>query len=110
LPLHVRRIIGTPDTRVLVSAATIWEIAIKHRAGRWSDSGPLLEGIAQRLTRSGFAELPISFAHAQAAGMLEGSHKDPFDRMLIAQARSEGVAVVTRDAAFGSYGVPVIWK
>ncbi len=42
--------------------------------------------------------------------MLEGSHNDPFDRMLIAQARSEGAAVVTRDAAFGSYGVPVIWK
>lgn len=95
---------------MLVSAATVWEISIKHRAGRWSESGALLDGIEQRLARSGFAELPISLAHAYAAGQLEGPHRDPFDRMLIAQARLEGASVITRDAAFGAYGLPVIWR
>jgi PIN domain nuclease of toxin-antitoxin system len=91
-----------PD--VYVSAATIWEVAIKQAAGK------LLEpsGLPERIRDSGFAPLPIGFEHAIAAGRLPLIHRDPFDRMLIAQAQCEHFTLVTRDPHCQQYDVAVL--
>ncbi len=88
-----------PDVRV--SAATIWEVAIKQALGKIAAPADLPE----RVRDCGFRELPIGFAHAIAAGRLPPLHKDPFDRMLVAQARCEGLTLVTRDPHCQQYDV-----
>ncbi len=91
-----------PRSVVHVSAATLWEIAIKAALGRIDTGGAdLTEGIAA----NGFVELPISARHAAEAGALPRHHDDPFDPMLIAQARAEELVLITRDHAFGAYEV-----
>jgi len=93
-----------PDAVVAVSAATVWEIAIKRALGKLR-----LEGtVADHVRSSGFEPLGISVAHAQRAWALPAVQRDPFDRMLVAQAQAERLAVVTRDAVFSSYEVPVL--
>ena len=91
-----------PD--VYVSAATIWEVAIKQALGKISAPAD----VAERARDSGFRELPIGFAHAAAAGRLPMIHRDPFDRMLVAQARGEGLTLVTRDPFCQQYDVAVL--
>jgi PIN domain nuclease of toxin-antitoxin system len=90
---------------VFVSAASAWEIAIKQGLGKLRIPAVIEEGIEQ----SGFSPLPIEFRHAAAVAELPLHHGDPFDRMLIAQTRVEGVTLVTHDRQFGRYGVPVLW-
>lgn len=104
-----RAAIAAPDSAVLVSAATAWEIATKHRLGKWPEVAALLDGFDANLRRSRFASLPISHAHARLAGSLDGDHRDPFDRMLLAQAQLEELAIVTGDSVFHQYGAVVIW-
>jgi PIN domain nuclease of toxin-antitoxin system len=91
-----------PD--VYVSAATIWEVAIKQAIGKIAEPADLPE----RIRQSGFRELPITFEHATQAGRLPLIHRDPFDRMLVAQARSEDLTLVTRDAEIQKYEVSVL--
>lgn len=91
-----------PDVRV--SAATIWEIAIKQALGKVTAPTDLPECVRD----SGFRELPISFAHAMAAGRLPLIHRDPFDRMLVAQARHENLTLVTRDPHCQQYEVAIL--
>lgn len=86
---------------VAVSAASAWEIGIKQAIGKLR--GP--DDLAAELTANGFTELPVTVAHALAAGALPPHHADPFDRMLVAQARLEGLTVVTRDPRFARYGI-----
>jgi len=93
-----------PDTQVFVSAASIWEAEVKAMTGKLKIDGDL----AGRAGENGFAELPITSAHAAVAGRLPRHHADPFDRMLIAQARLEGLKLVTRDAGLSAYDVPVL--
>jgi PIN domain nuclease of toxin-antitoxin system len=96
--------IAEPDNVVYVSAASIWEISIKRSLGKLR-IGPDLVGAI----RSGdFEPLPIALEHADAAGALPPHHRDPFDRMLIAQAQLGDLVVVTRDPAFDRYGIPVL--
>lgn len=92
------------EPHVYVSAATIWEVAIKQAAGK------LLEpsGLPERIRDSGFTPLPIGFEHAIAAGRLPQIHRDPFDRMLIAQAQCEDLSLVTRDPHCQKYDVAVL--
>ena len=90
---------------VFVSAATAWEAAIKVALGRLR----IPESIEAGVVDSGFAKLPISFAHAEAAASLPSLHTDPFDRMLVAQARSEGLVLVTHDRRLRGYDVPILW-
>jgi len=92
------------EADVRVSAATIWEIAIKQALGKIVAPADLPE----RVRDSGFRELPIGFAHAMAAGRLPPIHRDPFDRMLVAQARREGLTLVTRDNHCQQYDVAVL--
>ena len=94
---------------MVVSAASAWEIATKHRLGKWADVASLIDGFDTYLRRSRFVSLPISSGHARLAGGLNGPHRDPFDRMLIAQAREEAMPIVSGDAVFGMYDVPVVW-
>lgn len=91
---------------VLVSAASIWEIEIKRTLGRL-DAGDA--DLVAEIEASDFGELPIRAAHATTAARLPSHHADPFDRMLIAQAKTEGLVCVTVDPAFEPYGVPTLW-
>jgi PIN domain nuclease of toxin-antitoxin system len=89
---------------VFVSPATIWEIEIKRRSGRLETPGDLIEMVAQ----SGFAAMPITFEHAREAARLPLHHHDPFDRMLVAQSRIEGLTLATADATLSRYDVPLL--
>jgi PIN domain nuclease of toxin-antitoxin system len=103
-----RRIIADPEASVLVSSASAWEIATKHHAGKFRVPD-LIKNFEGRVQREGFVELPISIEHAVKAAALPGSHKDPFDRVLIAQSQLEDAAIVTRDPLFRKYAVQCIW-
>ncbi len=89
---------------VYVSAATAWELAIKAALGRLR----LPDSVAAGVRQSGFEPLPITFQHAEAAAALPPHHGDPFDRMLVAQARLEGLTLVTHDGNIPRYDVPVL--
>ena len=90
---------------VCVSAASAWEAAIKSALGRLEMRRTLVEAVAANR----FSELPITMAHAAALRELDPHHTDPFDRMLIAQARTEGLILVTHDRRFKPYPVQILW-
>ena len=106
LARNARRVIAAPSSRVLVSAATIWEIAIKLSIGKlkWTAGMPLDRSI----TACGFAELPVTAQHAAGVRNLPAHHGDPFDRVLVSQALVEALRVVTADDVFARYGVPLL--
>ncbi|WP_105034474.1 type II toxin-antitoxin system VapC family toxin [Cryobacterium aureum] len=107
---EVAAVISDRANGLLISAATPWEIAMKHRAGKLSDAEPIVLAFPEYLDRLGAIELPITSRHAIAAGQLEWAHKDPFDRMLAAQCILEGLTLVTSDEAFRSIsGVQTLW-
>jgi PIN domain nuclease of toxin-antitoxin system len=109
LPDTARKLIARASNTVLVSAATAWEIAAKVRLGKLAVASDLVADFSGYLARERFEHLPISTEHALRAGLLPGPHKDPFDRMLIAQAQAEHVPIVSADAAFDSYQVRRVW-
>lgn len=94
---------------VIVSAATAWEMAIKVSLGRLPSAIDLVSDFESSLSRRGFQILAITAAHGIHAGLLPGPHKDPFDRMLIAQAQAENLTVVSNDTVFDRYGVRRLW-
>jgi PIN domain nuclease of toxin-antitoxin system len=104
-----RSAIADPQNEVVVSAASAWEIATKHRLGRLPQAGDVVAHLPRYLRRARLSVLSISLEHAMAAGALPGPHKDPFDRMLVAQARVEDLVVATIDRVFQDYGVAVVW-
>jgi PIN domain nuclease of toxin-antitoxin system len=93
------------DTAVFFSAASIWEMAIKHAAGKLKMPANVVDTMEQR----GFAELQVRSHHGLMAGALPPHHRDPFDRMLVAQAQSERLTLVTNDERISAYDVPVLW-
>ena len=99
---QTRAAVGAPENQVLVSAVTAWEIAIKHALGRLKFPVDRFGDVMQRM---GFDVLPILPIHAITAGGLPRHHDDPFDRMLVAQARVEGLTLVSRDLAVARYDV-----
>lgn len=90
---------------VFVSAASAWEAGIKQALGRLTLPAPFAEGV----DASGFQRLPIAFEHAAEAAALPPHHGDPFDRMLVAQARLEGLTLVSHDRLLAAYDVPILW-
>jgi PIN domain nuclease of toxin-antitoxin system len=98
-----------PANQFLVSPASAWEVATKHRIGKFPEASNLIAQWAERLAVDGFQELPITSAHALRAGGLLGEHRDPFDRMLAAQGILEGMDVMTNDGALAGLGVGVVW-
>jgi PIN domain nuclease of toxin-antitoxin system len=104
LGADTRLMIGEPRNQVLVSAASIWEISIKQAKGMLEAP----EDLEALVEDEGFTKLPISLFHGQQAGKLPEIHRDPFDRMLIAQAQAEGLELVTADGIIPQYGVRVV--
>jgi len=102
-------LIASRDHRILVSAATAWEISTKHRLGRLPGVEPLLADFEHWLRQAGFGELPIEVADAVLAGRLPHAHRDPFDRMLAAQSLRRGLAIVTCDGMLAALGASVVW-
>jgi PIN domain nuclease of toxin-antitoxin system len=100
-----RDAMSSPDTPVHFSAVSVWEAEIKAAAGKLVVPDDLLGA----LEADQFSELGVSARHAVEAARLAPLHRDPFDRMLVAQARVEGLTVVTRDPKIAAYGVPVLW-
>ena len=103
--VEAREAIADPDNEVAFSAANVWEIEIKAKTGKLV---PPAEDALSAARTLPIGELAISAEHARRAGRLPLHHADPFDRVLIAQALIEGLTLVTRDGAFGPYGVPVL--
>lgn len=104
LGADARQMMGEPRNQVLVSAASIWEISIKQAKGMLEAP----EDLEALVEDEGFTKLPISLFHGQQAGKLPDIHRDPFDRMLIAQAQAEGLELVTADGIIPQYGVRVV--
>lgn len=94
---------------VFVSVASVWEAAIKHRTGKLPEAAPLANDPSRVLSRMRFTALPIQLKHAHTAGSLVSPHRDPFDRMLAAQALLEGLTLVSKDAVFDSMLVTRLW-
>jgi PIN domain nuclease of toxin-antitoxin system len=101
--------IGDDGNRIFVSAASAWEIATKFRIGKLPNAAAVATNLTGVIDAQGFEPLPITLAHAQAAGALPGPHKDPFDRMLIAQAMLDRLVLVSNEQRFDLYGVPRLW-
>ena len=109
LPETVRRAIFDPANRKLASAATAWEITTKHRLGKLPGSELIAADFAPAIARQGFEELPITVDEAARAGALPGPLRDPFDRMLIAQALARNLVLLSNESLFDRYGVRRLW-
>jgi PIN domain nuclease of toxin-antitoxin system len=97
------------ENDVFVSAASAWEIATKYRIGKLPNARVVADDIAGTIMAEGFSPLSVSVRHAQRAGNLIDHHRDPFDRMLIAQALIEDLTLVSNEKAFDAYAVPRLW-
>jgi PIN domain nuclease of toxin-antitoxin system len=104
-----RSAIADQTNDVLVSAASAWEIATKHRLGRLPIGGEVLSRFHELIMADGFSHLPMHHGHAIRAGSYPLQNRDPFDRMLAAQSDLEGVPLVTVDPAFESFPIRVLW-
>lgn len=109
LPQPAHRLIADESNDVLVSAASAWEIATKHRLGKLPDAKDIALDIPGYIARQRFEELPVTVADGVRAGELPGPLRDPFDRMLIAQALTHDLIVVSNETLFDRYGVRRLW-
>jgi PIN domain nuclease of toxin-antitoxin system len=106
LPATARKLIDNPANELLFSAASVWEVAIKRGLGR-SDFQADPRLLRRGLLDNGYTELPILSDHVVAIGSLPPIHKDPFDRLLVAQATVEGITLLTADSIVAEYPGPV---
>jgi PIN domain nuclease of toxin-antitoxin system len=106
---RARKAIADEGNEILVSAASAWEISTKVRLGKLIVAIDLVRDFSDYLSHDGFFTLPITAEHGLRAGLLPGPHKDPFDRMLVAQAQMEAIPIVSNEEVFGKYGVQRIW-
>lgn len=105
-----RDLVADPSVELTVSAASAWELATKHRLGKLPHAEPLLFAFGSHLERLGARTLPVDDRHALLAGRLDWTHRDPFDRMLAAQAITESLPLVTADRAFAMLvGLHLLW-
>jgi PIN domain nuclease of toxin-antitoxin system len=109
LPRKARTAIADDDNVIFVSAASAWEITTKARLGKLPGAGAVAEDVVGSVSSQGFSSLDMTLLHAQRAGRLPGAHRDPFDRMLIAQAQLEDLTLVSNDGVFDAYGVSRLW-
>lgn len=103
-----RKLITNAQNTIWVSSASAWEIATKYRIGKLSEAQELVKNYSDILQQERFTELTITNAHALRAGLLEINHRDPFDRMIMAQAELENFPVITFDSAFQTGLITVI--
>jgi PIN domain nuclease of toxin-antitoxin system len=109
LSRRARTVIAAEDNAVLVSAASAWEISTKVRLGKLPGAIDAAAELPAVLRQQNFEPLPITIVHALRAGNLPGPHRDPFDRMLIAQAQDGDLALVSNERVFDVYGVRRVW-
>jgi PIN domain nuclease of toxin-antitoxin system len=109
LPQTVRGIIADTDNTLVVSAASAWELAIKFQHGKLRKAADLVSDFTNRIEREGIQLLSIPAEHGIRAGLLAGPHKDPFDRMLIAQSQAEIIPIISNEAVFEAYGLRRLW-
>lgn len=109
LSTTAKTLIADSETEVIISAVTGYELTLKASAGRLTLPGNIEQFVPSRIATEGFTSLPISVGHAARAGTLPLIHRDPFDRLLVAQAQMEGISILTADPAIGQYDVEVIW-
>jgi PIN domain nuclease of toxin-antitoxin system len=103
-----RRQIADSRNQVFLSAASVWEMAIKRRLGKLPLPEPVASYVARRLAADNVASLPVSIEHAAAVETLDRLHNDPFDRLLVVQARHEGFRLLTADEIVLAYGAPAV--
>ena len=108
LSRRARETIGSPRNECLLSAASCWEMAIKVSIGKLELDGTVERFVPHHLAVNGFSELPVDVRHAARVARLPFHHRDPFDRLLVAQAQSEGMILVTSDRTLARYDVPTI--
>ena len=109
LSTPARELLSSLTTEIYVSAASAWELTTKVRLGKLPVAAAFAQDFAAKVKGMGYQELPITVEHGQRAGLLLGSHKDPFDRMLMAQAISENMPIVSNEQVFDEYHVRRIW-
>lgn len=110
LPESVFDAIEDPANTVCVSVVSLWEIAIKSSLGKLSIELPLADFFAKNVDGNGFRTLPLTRTHLLSVHRLPFHHRDPFDRLLIAQSLTDGMTFVSGDTQVGAYGVPVLWN
>lgn len=109
LSLKAREAIADEDNEVLFSAASAWEIAIKVGIGRLEMKGNVGKFLEEQVEANGFGVLPVELAHAARVAILPDHHRDPFDRLLVAQAQAERLTLVTGDRQMKKYAVQRLW-
>lgn len=109
LSVSARQAIADGDNEVLISAASVWETATKYRSRRLPDAEGLAEDITSHIAAENFEGLPITVEDAARAGALQGPLRDPFDRMLIAQALARNLVLISIETLFDRYGVRRLW-
>ncbi|MEE8409664.1 MAG: type II toxin-antitoxin system VapC family toxin [Myxococcota bacterium] len=110
LPEAARDLIADDRNVIYVSAASAWEISTKVRTGKLPGAVEVAASMPECITTQGFETLVITVPHVQRAGALPGPHRDPFDRMLVAQSQAENLPLVSNDAALDAYGVVRLWS
>jgi PIN domain nuclease of toxin-antitoxin system len=108
LSLAARKAI-TETSDVFVSAASAWEVRTKYRLGKLASAAILANDLAAAVQRLELTELPVTFADGDLAGALMGAHRDPFDRMLIAQSLNHELSVISNETVFDDFGVTRVW-
>ena len=109
LSATARAAIANPGNDVFVSAATAWELATKVRRGRLPEAARIVADLHELLDQEEFEPLMVTTRHGLIAGALAGSHNNPFDRMLVAQAESENMSIITIDPAIAALGSRTVW-
>ena len=109
LSATARQAMENENNEVLISAASAWEIATKYRIGKLPEATALADDISGAIASQGFGELPVTVRDASAAGLLAGRQRDPFDRMLIAQAQVHDLVLVSIETHFDEYNVRRLW-
>jgi PIN domain nuclease of toxin-antitoxin system len=109
LSARARELIGDMNNEILVSAASAWEIATKHRLGKLEEAADAVIRFDELVAADGFVHLPVSHHHGLRAGSYRVEHRDPFDRMLAAQAEIESLPLVTLDPVFKQFEIVVLW-
>lgn len=109
LSIAAQSAIADERNGIFISAASAWEITTKHRIGKLPGVAAIIADLDGAIADQGFIGLPISLRHGQTAGTLPGPHRDPFDRMLIAQAMLDDLVLVSNEQSFDAYGVRRLW-
>lgn len=106
---NARRLYVDPANTLMISPASYWEIAIKISIGKYELNEPVSDFFQREIDTNTLQVLPITLKHADVVSQLAFHHKDPFDRLLIAQSICEGIPILSRDGVFDSYGIERIW-